>query len=99
MGEPQFKPRRQPQPRLSDPAQIVVWGGTLQSRRRALVGSLSGLSIGAAGDVARPTLEHAENSPVPWIRSTRSRLNVHRVLYGAAMLRFHGPPACTASCY
>ena len=44
--EPQFKPRPRPQPRLSDPAQTVAWGGTLPGGRRAVVGALSGLSIG-----------------------------------------------------
>ena len=46
LEEPQFEPRRRPQPRVLDPAQTVAWGGTLPSRRRAIVGGLSGLSIG-----------------------------------------------------
>ena len=30
----------------NDPAQTVVWGGRLPSRRRAITGGLSGLAIG-----------------------------------------------------
>ena len=33
---------------LQDPSQTVVWGGRLPSRRRAIVGGLSGLAIGRA---------------------------------------------------
>ena len=47
--EPRFEPRPRPQPRLSDPAQTVAWGGTLPGGRRAVVGGLSGLSIGILG--------------------------------------------------
>ena len=35
------------EPSFQDPAQTVVWGGKLPSRRRAITGGLSGLAIGA----------------------------------------------------
>ena len=35
-----------PRPSLADPAQTVVWGGTLPSRRRAVLGLGGALSIG-----------------------------------------------------
>ena len=36
------------QPKFSDPAQTVVWGGQLPNRRRFVTGTLTGLGIGIA---------------------------------------------------
>lgn len=44
----------QVKPDLGDPAQTVVWGGRLPSRRRAITGGLTGLAIGESLRRAAP---------------------------------------------
>ena len=44
----------QAKPDLGDPAQTVVWGGRLPSRRRAITGGLTGLAIGESLRLAAP---------------------------------------------
>jgi hypothetical protein len=44
----------QVKPDLGDPAQTVVWGGRLPSRRRAITGGLTGLAIGESLRLAAP---------------------------------------------
>ena len=39
--------REGPRPSLGDPVQTVSWGGQLPSQRRAVLGGLAGLGIGA----------------------------------------------------
>lgn len=44
----------QAKPDLGDPAQTVVWGGRVPSRRRAITGGLTGLAIGESLRLAAP---------------------------------------------
>lgn len=37
----------EPLPSLADPVQTIAWGGRLPSQRRAVLGALAGLGIGA----------------------------------------------------
>ncbi|KAG2437352.1 hypothetical protein HXX76_006007 [Chlamydomonas incerta] len=40
-----------PGPKLSDPVDVITWGGRLPSRRRAVLGGLSGLGIALGGNL------------------------------------------------
>ncbi len=59
-----------PRPSLADPVQMVAWGGRLPSKRRAVLGGLAGLAVGAPPLLPpRPPPTHTFGHRLAW-RST-----------------------------
>lgn len=69
-------PQQPPQPSLADAAQTVVWGGTLPSRRRFVLGTGAAATVALGGNLFGVTSALLSSSPSTADAARRARLDV-----------------------